>query len=71
VLLLAGIVVLLLTLWNLRTGEADLAAWLGHCGVDVTRRENGIFFWLAIVLQSLIAIGLIVAGAIFLYYGLG
>ena len=61
---LAGIVILLFTLWNVRTGEADLLSWMGHWGIEVTRQENGPFFWLAITLQTLVGLGLVALGII-------
>jgi hypothetical protein len=61
---LGGIVILLFTLWNVRTGEADLLLWLGHWGIEITREENGIFFWLAIVLQALVGLGLVAVGIV-------
>jgi hypothetical protein len=59
---LGGIVILLFTFWNIRTGETDLLAWMGHWGIEVTREENGIFFWIAIVLQMLVGFGLVAWG---------
>ena len=61
--LIFGILFFLFTLWDLRNGKADLLSWLGHFGLDVTRDANGIFFWLAIVLQLLVALGAIAWGA--------
>jgi len=60
--LIGGILFLLFTLWEIRKGEADLLAWLGHFGLEVSRRENGIFFWLAIILQLAVSFGCIAWG---------
>jgi hypothetical protein len=59
---LGGIVVLLFTFWNIRMGEADFLFWMGHWGIEVTREDNGIFFWIAMVLQILVGLGLIAFG---------
>ncbi len=61
---LGGIVFLLYTFWNIRTGEADFFAWMGEPGIEVTREDNGIFFWIAIVLQMLVSLGMIVLGGL-------
>ena len=57
-----GLSFLLFTLWEIRSGKADLFSWLGHFGLEVTRRENGCFFWLAIVLQLAVSLGFIGGG---------
>lgn len=61
---LGGIVFLLYTFWNIRTGEADFFAWMGEAGIEVTREDNGIFFWIAIVLQMLVGLGLVAFGGL-------
>lgn len=67
--LLSAVALVLWTLWDLHKGKADLFCWLGHVGLDVTREENGGWFWLAIVLQFLVALGLVAIGIFRIWIG--
>jgi hypothetical protein len=64
--LVFGVSFLLFTLWELRKGQADLLSWLGHLGLEVSRRENGCFFWLAIILQLVVSLGFVAWGVFML-----
>ena len=65
---LAGIVILLYTLANIKAGRADLFALIcgkrsGPSDAEVTREDSGCLFWFVILLQLLMGIGVIVIGA--------
>jgi hypothetical protein len=66
-LLIGGGVLLILVLWQIRRGKSDLLFWLDG-GVDVNRKENGIFYWIAIVLQLIVSLGMIALGSIFVFF---
>ena len=66
-LLIGGAALLLFTLWQLRSGKSDLLFWT-DASLDVTRRQNGCFYWAAIVLQLLVAMAMIGVGAYFVFF---
>ena len=66
-LLIGGGVLLILVLWQIRRGKSDLLFWLDG-GVDVNRKENGIFYWVAIVFQLIVSLGMIALGSIFVFF---
>ena len=60
-----GIVLLLYTLANIKSGQVDLFTFFSsRCSLDaeVTREGSGCLFWFVILLQTLMGIGLIVLG---------
>jgi hypothetical protein len=65
---LFGIVLLLYTRSNIKSGTADLLGLLSYksrnsiSDAEVTREESGCLFWFAIVMQSLAGLGLIIFG---------
>jgi hypothetical protein len=61
---LPGIVVLLLTIGDIRRGEADLLGGIGRYDISVNREESGLLFWGAVILQLLIAAGLLLVGKV-------
>ena len=46
--LFGGFGFLIFTLWQIRSEEADLLFWFGTVGIDLTRQENPILFWITI-----------------------
>ena len=61
---LPGIVVLLLTIGDIGRGEADLLGGFGRYDISVNREESGLLFWGAVILQLLIAAGLLLVGKV-------
>ena len=66
-LLIGGSVLLIFVLWQIRRGKSDLLFWLDG-GLDVDRKENGIFYWIAIILQLAVSLGMIALGSIFVFF---
>lgn len=64
--LILGIVLLLYTRSNIKSGRADLFAFFYHRGgpsdAEVSREDSGCLFWLVIVLQVILGIVLIEFG---------
>ena len=59
---LPGIVVLLLTLADIERGEAGWFGGFLRCDISINRDENGFLFWGAVILELLIAAGLLLVG---------
>lgn len=62
---LLGIVLLLYTRSNIKSGTADLWGLFSYnsrstSGAEVSREDSGCFFWFAILFQSLIGLGMVV-----------
>ena len=62
---LPGIVVLLLTIGDVRRGDANLLGLGRRHDVTVYRAESGLLFWVAVILQLLAAAGLLLLGRYF------
>lgn len=67
-LILFGIALVGITIWDIRRDEADMLFWMDSLWWDVNKTENPLLYRVAVVAQFVVALLLITVGAVWLIY---
>ena len=67
-LILFGLIIIGLTIWDIRREEADMLFWMDCLWWNVNKTENPILFRVAVAVQLTGALLLILAGGAWLVY---